>query len=291
MISVVIPAFNEERAVRATVEAVRAALAKADAADAEIIVVDDGSSDRTAEEAEQVGAHVIRKPQNIGYGHSLKVGIKAANYDTIVIIDADGTYPAESIPDLLAQFRRGFDMVVGSRTGKFYRESWLKAPLRRVLQMLVEFTAGRAIPDVNSGLRVFSRKTIMPFFDHLSDAFSFTTSATLAYMLRRKYVEYVPIPYNQRVGSTKVRLFRDSLRTLQYITQAILFYNPLKIFLVLVFGLVLGAAVLLALGLLFGMTFASTLGIQSLIAAALVFAIGMLADLIRQMGIRPENRD
>jgi glycosyltransferase involved in cell wall biosynthesis len=290
MISVVIPAFNEERAVRATVESVRAILAKIDAGNAEVIVVDDGSSDRTAEEAEGAGARVIRKPQNIGYGHSLKIGIAAAKNDTIVITDADGTYPAESIPDLLAQYRKGFDMVVGSRTGKFYRESWLKAPLRRILQSLVEFTAGRAIPDVNSGLRVFSRKTIMPFFDHLSDAFSFTTSATLAYMLRRKYVEYVPIPYNQRIGSTKVRLFRDSLRTLQYITQAILFYNPLKIFLVLVFALVVGAGVLLLLGL-FGFGFASTLAIQCLIAAALLFAIGMLADLIRQMGIRPENRD
>ena len=290
MISVVIPAFNEERAVHATVESVRAVLAKIDAGNAEVIVVDDGSSDRTAEEAERAGARVIRKPQNIGYGHSLKVGITAAKNDVIVITDADGTYPAESIPDLLAQYRKGFDMVVGSRTGKFYRESWLKSPLRRILQSLVEFTAGRAIPDVNSGLRVFSRKTIMPFFDHLSDAFSFTTSATLAYMLRRKYVEYVPIPYNQRIGSTKVRLFRDSLRTLQYITQAILFYNPLKIFLVLVFALVVGAGVLLLLGL-FGFGFASTLAIQCLIAAALLFAIGMLADLIRQMGIRPENRD
>lgn len=290
MISVVIPAFNEERAVRATVENVRAVLAKIDAGNAEVIVVDDGSSDRTAEEAESAGARVIRKPQNIGYGHSLKIGITAAKNDVIVITDADGTYPAESIPDLLTQYRKGFDMVVGSRTGKFYRESWLKAPLRRILQTLVEFTAGRAIPDVNSGLRVFSRKTIMPFFDHLSDAFSFTTSATLAYMLRRKYVEYVPIPYNQRIGNTKVRLFRDSLRTLQYITQAILFYNPLKIFLVLVFALVVGAAILLLLGL-FGFGFASTLAIQCLIAAALLFAIGMLADLIRQMGIRSENRD
>lgn len=288
MISVVVPAFNEENAVAGTVAAIRATLEAAGYTGSEIIVVDDGSSDRTGEEAEKAGARVIRKPHNIGYGHSLKVGITAATHDTIVITDADGTYPIEAIPGLVERYKAGFDMVVGSRTGSHYRESWFKYPLRRVLKWLVEFTAGRAIPDANSGLRVFSRKTVMPFFDHLSDTFSFTTSVTLAYMLRRKFVEYVPIDYHKRIGTTKVRLFRDSLRTLQYIVQAIVFYNPLKIFIILSLGLVGGGLLALLMGA-GGVAGATTVGFQAVIAAVLVFAIGLLADLLRQLEFKPEE--
>lgn len=288
MISVIIPAYNEENAVGETIVSIRTTLDEAGYQDYEIIVVDDGSSDQTAEAAGKAGARVISKPQNIGYGHSLKVGITAATHDTIVITDADGTYPIAAIPSLVQRYQDGFDMVVGARTGEHYRESALKSPLRRVLKWLVEFTAGRAIPDVNSGLRIFSRASIMPFFDHLCDTFSFTTSVTLAYMLRRKYVEYIPIDYHKRVGTTKVRLFRDSLRTLQYIVQAIVFYNPLKIFIILAFAL--GCMGFLGLGLrLAGVESAGMVGFQSFIAAVLVFALGLVADLLRQIEFRPDE--
>ena len=121
-------------------------------------------------------------------------------------------------------------MVVGARTGKYYRESIMKSLLRIILKFLVEFTAGRSIPDINSGLRVFSKKTITNYLQHLCNTFSFTTSLTLAYMMTGKFVEYIPIEYGKRMGVSKVRLFRESLRTLQYITQSIIYYNPLKLF-------------------------------------------------------------
>jgi glycosyltransferase involved in cell wall biosynthesis len=287
MISVVIPAFNEEGAIAETVAAVQGVMVDAGFDDFEIIVVDDGSSDRTADLAEGAGARVIRKPQNIGYGHSLKVGITAARHDTIVITDADGTYPIDKIPTLLERYHAGLDMVVGARTGVHYHETWFKSPLRKILRWLVEFTAGRHIPDVNSGLRIFSRRMAMPFFPHLSDTFSFTTSITLAYMLCRRYVEYIDIPYHKRVGATKVRLFQDSLRTLQYIVQAILYYNPLKIFLVLCLGLI-GFAGILVLLRLMGIEGMGELAGQAAIAAVVVFAIGLLADLQRQVGRQVE---
>ncbi|CAA7621342.1 glycosyltransferase family 2 protein [Magnetospirillum sp. SS-4] len=284
MISVVIPAYNEEGAVAETVAQVREILATNGFQDFEIIVVDDGSADRTAEVAANAGARVIRKPQNIGYGHSLKVGIAAATHDTVVITDADGTYPIDQIPALVERYRQGFDMVVGARTGAHYRESWLKSPLRAILTWLVEFACGRTVPDVNSGLRVFSRDSITPFFTHLCDTFSFTTSITLAYILRRKYVEYIPVPYHKRIGTTKVRLFRDSLRTMQYIVQAIVFYNPLKLFLLLSMILTLGA--LLALGgSLAGLAGGAMLAGQALIAAVVVFGLGLLAEMLRQIDL------
>jgi glycosyltransferase involved in cell wall biosynthesis len=247
-----------------------------------VIVVDDGSVDGTAAEAERAGAHVVRNRQNIGYGHSLKVGIAAARHDTIVILDADGTYPADRIGDLVAKYREGFHMVVGERTGRYYRESWIKAPLRRLLQLLVEFTAGRRIPDANSGMRVFSRADAMPFFPFLSNAFSFTTSITLAYMLQYRYVAYVPIAYNERVGKTKVRLFRDSLRMLQYIVSAILFYNPIKLFIVLSLVLIAIGLAATVLALLGRSLFLAGVGVASMLFAVLVFAMGLLADALRQ---------
>src|SRR5262249_6848680 len=140
----------------------------------EIIVVDDGSTDGTGRIAAEAGAKVVRHPENIGYGRSLKDGIAAAQHDIIAIIDADGTYLPSDIPRLMTELERGLDMVVGARSGGHYRESWLKAPLRRVLTRLVEFTVGRGVPDVNSGLRVFRRSTILPYFPQLCNTFSFT---------------------------------------------------------------------------------------------------------------------
>jgi glycosyltransferase involved in cell wall biosynthesis len=145
----------------------------------EIVVVDDGSQDETGEEAVRTGARVVRHPHNVGYGRSLKDGIQAAIYDTIVICDADGTYPAAAIPELVRLYQVGFDMVVGERHGPHHRQSVMKSSLRVLLRFLVEWTAGRRIPDINSGMRVFSRAAAIKYFPHLCETFSFTTSMTL----------------------------------------------------------------------------------------------------------------
>lgn len=286
MITIVIPAYNEAGGIRGTVESLRLTLSTTSEADAEILVVDDGSSDDTAGLAAQAGATVIRHPHNVGYGQALKSGILAARNDTIAIIDADLTYPAEVIPSLVAELRKGFDMVVGARTGHHYEGSVFKGPLRQILKFLVEFSAGRHIPDANSGLRVFSRQTILGYLPHLCNTFSFTTSLTLAYMLTGRFVTYVPIPYHERVGRTKVRLFKDSLRTLQYIVQAILYYNPLKIFLLLTLitmGLSVTGFVIAAMT---GLNAPYFLGVGGLLMAIIVFALGLIADLLRQILVR-----
>ena len=234
-ISIVIPAYCEELAIEHTIREINLVCEKNQIDNPEIIVVDDGSSDQTAQIAKDHGAKVIHHPHNLGYGRSLKDGILAAQYDTIVITDADLTYPFDQVPLMIAEYKKGYDMVVGARTGKNYHESILKAPLRKILKFIVEFSAGRKIPDINSGMRVFSKKTIQPFFPHLCDTFSFTTSTTLAYSMKGKFIKYIQIPYNQRAGKSKVRLFKDSVRTLQYVLQAINYYNPLKLFYYLLF--------------------------------------------------------
>jgi glycosyltransferase involved in cell wall biosynthesis len=282
-ISVVIPALNERDSIAGTVERVRAVLGQAGLEPFEVVVVDDGSKDGTGELARQAGARVLRHAHNVGYGRSLKDGITAARYDTIVITDADGSYPIEDIPALVARYREGFDMVVGARTGKHYRESVIKQPLRIILKRIVEFTANRKIPDINSGLRVFSRATAMQFFNHLSDMFSFTTSMTLAYMMNAKFVHYQNIDYHERVGRSKVRLFRDSVRTLQYIVEAATYYNPLKIF--FFFGMIcLGlAAASIIFGIVLQLVSAFLLGVGAILLGIMVFAMGLLAVLLKQI--------
>jgi glycosyltransferase involved in cell wall biosynthesis len=282
-VSVVIPAYNEENGIGLTVRSIRDVFRRAGFGAYEIVVVDDGSSDMTAHHAHEAGARVVTHPHNVGYGRSLKDGIAAARHDTIVITDADGTYPVERIPDLLQQYTRGFDMAVGQRTGEHYKESAIKAPLRSILKYLVEFTAGRRIPDINSGLRVFRRDTVLPYFQHLCDTFSFTTSLTLAYMMTGKFVAYLPMDYHSRIGKTKVRLFRESLRTLQYIVQAIIYYNPLKIFLIMSALCLLFAAFTLVVAMIFQITSAFILSVGSILVAILVFALGLLADLLKQI--------
>ena len=280
MISVVIPAFNEEASMRPTLERLRALPAFDNW---EVLVVDDGSSDRTSEVAAALGARVLRHPDNLGYGRALKTGIAAATHDTIVIMDADGTYDPGDIPRLVAAHAHGFDMVVGLRSDVHLKESSFKTGLRWVLTRLVEFTAGRRVPDVNSGLRVFSRATIQPYFGQLCDTFSFTTSQTLAYMMTARFVSFVPITYGTRHGRSKVRLFRDALRTLQYIVQSILYYNPIKLFL-----LAAGFSALFTVALaIVAVTVSTTTALIVLAigsaASMLLFGLGLVADLLRQI--------
>jgi glycosyltransferase involved in cell wall biosynthesis len=283
MISVVIPAFNEQGAIHHTVEEIRSILESMNIDGYEIIVVNDGSTDATGEEAREVGAKVVNHPHNVGYGKSLKSGILAAQNDAIVITDADLTYPFDQFPKLYEEYKKGFDMVVGRRTGKHVNPSIFKSPLRRILRFLVEFTAGRKIPDINSGLRIFSKKTIFPYFNHLCDTFSFTTSLTLAYMMTGLFVSYIDIPYARRHGTTKVRLFRDSLRTLQFILQAITYYNPIKVFLLFAVFCLLFSCIGFLISYLLHVNAGYYLGIGGVLTSIIVLCLGMIADLLRQI--------
>lgn len=286
MISIIIPALNEQDEIGRTIARLRQVLSNGAIGAYEIVVVDDGSCDETAARAEAAGARVLRHPHNVGYGRSLKDGIRAARYDTIIINDADGTYPIEAIPDLLARYNQGYDMVVGARSGKHYRESLIKMPLRRVLRFLVEFTAGRSIPDINSGLRVFQRSSALEYFDHLCDTFSFTTSMTLAYMMTGKFVAYIPIEYHKRVGKSKVRLLRDSMKTLQYIVEAAIYYNPLKMFALMACIVLVSSFVSFALALIAKLNVFFFVGVGGIISSVIIFSLGLLAVLLRQIMVK-----
>ena len=226
-VSVVVPAFNEEAGIGPQVISVGQAL-EAAGMTGEIIVVDDGSSDRTAEEALQAGARVLRHLSNRGYGASIKSAILAAKFEIIVIIDADGTYPADQIPHLVAQLEDA-DMAVGARSGKQVHIPWERRPAKWVLGWLAERIAGRKIPDLNSGLRAFRKSCAVQYFPILSDRFSFTTTSTLAYLADDYRVVYRPIDYHKRVGKSKIvpRHFMDFMAL---VLRSAMLFQPLRVF-------------------------------------------------------------
>lgn len=278
-VSIIIPAFNEGAYIAETIDGLKKAFEATDI-EAEIIVVDDGSSDDTANGAGQAGVKVLRHPCNTGYGNTIKTGVANASHEIIAIVDADGTYPLDALPQMVRELdEKGLDMLVGARQGRIYHGSLTMRLARFLFKMLCWFTVGHSIPDVNSGLRVMRKDLIVDFWRVLCGGFSITTTITLVSLLSGRFVSYTPISYFARKGRTKVRFRRDVLWTLQVIVRSILFYNPIKAFLAL--GLILLAAgvVIISVAIyLPHIRFELSLMSAFIVATFIIIAIGFVAD-------------
>ena len=279
-VSVVMPAFNEAQMVGAQIERIREVMDRTNCP-YELIVVNDGSTDDTANAVRQHRVHLINKKYNKGYGAALKTGIAAAKYDWILIIDADGTYPAENIPDLLGALPE-YDMVVAARTGKNVHIPLVRRPMKWVLGRLANYLARQPIPDLNSGLRVF-KKSLAEKFEHLlPSGFSFTSTITMSMLLNDYRVLYLPIDYHKRVGLSKVRALHV-YDFLLVILRTAIYFNPLRFF------LPLGAVFFLAglVKLIFDSahrTFSAAAGI-SLLAALVIWAVGLISDQLSRIAL------
>jgi glycosyltransferase involved in cell wall biosynthesis len=278
---VVIPAYNEEAGIQPVIHSIRKALA---GYDYQLLVVDDGSEDQTGELAREAGAEVLSQPMNRGYGASLKAGIRSASHDRIVIIDADGTYPATAIPNLVAGLD-DYEMVVGARIGANINIPFVRRPSKWVLRHLASYLAGRRIPDLNSGLRAMRRDLVARYTHLLPSGFSFTTTITLATLCRDHLVKYETIDYHARMGKSKIRPYH-AFEFLILILRTIVYFNPLKVFLpigaVLVFAGLLKTIYDVWIGDL------SESAIFAFLAGGLVWVIGLLSDQISRMGMRPD---
>tara|TARA_B100000315_G_scaffold24032_1_gene20783 strand:+ start:112 stop:975 length:864 start_codon:yes stop_codon:yes gene_type:complete len=278
-VSVVIPAFNEERAVANVVNDYRRALSGL-GGEFEIIVVDDGSTDGTRAAAVGAGADVLGPPSNMGYGHSLRRGIRAAQHEWILITDADNTYPAATATRLV-EMADHYDMVVAARTGRYFHGSLVRRLARWLLILLASFVTGRHIPDVNSGLRIFRKDAVLRYFDILSTGFSFSTGLTLAMISDGLGVHFISSKYRAREGESKIRAGRDSLRMLQVIVQAAVRHNPIKIFTLLTAFTWIVAVLLIVLWAIGGSGTLLLAGLIGLFFGILIFGQGLIAEASR----------
>lgn len=282
-LSVIIPAFNEEAAIESVVNNLDRILASSGAT-YEIIVVNDGSKDATGIAARKTKARVIDQPVNRGYGQAIMTGIASAKYNFIATIDADSSYTAEDLVKLMPHAEKN-ELVVGRRTGKEYRGRLLKYPARIVFRHLAEYVSGEAIPDINSGMRIFRKDvfTSLPAI-HFCRGFSFSTTMTLMFLAGGFCTAFVPIEYRVRSGQSKIRYFRDTLRALQILFEIAVHYNPIKAILPVC-----------AIPFIFALAFASSflytssgvalvLALFSFYTSLVIFAIGMVLLQIRMSG-------
>jgi glycosyltransferase involved in cell wall biosynthesis len=232
--SVVIPCYNEEDAIAETLDELLGKIPED--ADYNIIVVNDGSTDRSGEilaglEQKLDRVSVITHSQNRGYGAALKTGIQASGAEYIAITDADGTYPNERLHELVDICKtRDRDMVVGARTGANVTYSKLRAFPKYFLRAWVSWIARYPVPDINSGLRVFRRDTTMRYIRILPNSFSFTTTISLAMLTNYDRVHYEPIDYMERVGKSKIKPIRDTLRFIMLILRTGTYFAPMRVF-------------------------------------------------------------
>lgn len=234
LFTLIVPAYNEEGAILETIKSLRGYLAEA--GPYEMLVVNDGSDDRTRAILEQAAADdpdltVYHHSRNAGYGSALKTGVRRARGEFIVITDADGTYPNERVPELVSKCAEGWDMVVGARTGDDVTYPLIRKIPKVFLKAYASWIARQPIPDINSGLRVFRRDLAEKYLHILPGGFSFTTTITLAMLTSYRRVLFVPISYHPRVGKSKIKPIRDTLNFVQLIARTGMYFAPVRVFL------------------------------------------------------------
>jgi glycosyltransferase involved in cell wall biosynthesis len=276
-VTIVIPAYNESEAIITVIRKVRETMDKT-AYTYEILVVDDGSTDHTGDLAEREGSRVIHHPQNRGTGAAIKTGFRAASSDYVAIIDADGSYPAESIPDLLEHVK-DYPQVIGARTVEKGTKRFLRSFMKNIIRMFATFLAGTKIPDLNSGLKAFQRKEAIPFFHLCPDGFSFVSSMTLAFLTNGLPVKFVPITYRKRIGRSKFRPILDTYRYLLTVIRIVTYFAPLNVFMPLCLVMV-GAGIFKGVLDFFWTGTLQESDILLVVVGFLVGVLGVLADLI-----------
>jgi len=221
-VSVVIPAFNEEEGIADVVTRLAAF-----GPWREIVVVDDGSTDRTAERAAAAGARVVRHPYNKGNGASVKTGIREATGEVVLLMDADGQHdPAEAAAVIGPVGVH--DMVIGARRSA--DQALVRAAGNATFTALASWLTGRPIPDLTSGFRAARRDALLDVLHLLPNGFSYPTTSCLAFLKAGRNVLFVPITARRRVGKSKIRVLRDGVRFLLIILKIVTLYSPMKVF-------------------------------------------------------------
>ena len=278
-ISVILPAKNEAEGLQRTLPVLREHFP-----DAEIIVVDDGSTDATAAIATEHGARVLSSPYPMGNGAAIKRGARAAGGDVLVFMDADGQHDPMLIARLLDKLDDGYDMVVGARDASGQANAG-RGAANAFYNRLATWMTGHKVADLTSGFRAVRADKFLEFLYLLPNGFSYPTTSTMAFFRSAYPVAYVPIPVAARIGRSHIRPVRDGIRFLLIIFKIATLYSPLKLFAPAGLGFFL-----LGLGY-YGYTFASehrftNMSALLLSAAVIVFLIGLISEQITSLTYR-----
>lgn len=228
-LSVVLPAKNESAAIGTTLERIHTQLAQCSMGSAEILIVDDGSTDNTAALALAAGARVVQHPYSKGNGAAIKTGAREATGDVIIFMDADGQHDPADMPRLLAMVDAGHDMVVGARQ-KGSQASMGRGIANGLYNRLASWMTGHKVEDLTSGFRAVRADRFREFLYLLPNGFSYPTTSTMAFFRAGHSVTYVPIHAGKRIGKSHIRLLRDGARFFLIIFKIGTLFSPLKIF-------------------------------------------------------------
>lgn len=277
---IIIPVFNEEKAITSTVKKIQAVASSVISWKFEIICVNDGSSDGTSKILRHIkGITLLEHGTNRGYGAALQTGLNFSPHDWVFIVDADATYPLEDFPRFLAAAEGDAAMVIGARRGIGISLSPLRRFARWILRKMAHVLTGVMVPDLNSGMRIFKKQLFLEFKNLLPYGFSFTTTLTLASLYNNYQIKFIPIDYAQRVGASNIRPVRDFFGFLMLIVRIATYFEPLRFFLPLsiltvAIGFAKGTRDFIFLGHIGALAvIVSILGIQ-------FFVLGVLAEVI-----------
>ncbi len=270
-VTIVLPAYNEEQALEKVLKELKLL-------GTPVLVVDDGSTDRTAEMAQKAGAAVVRHPYNKGYGAALKTGAREARTDYVLYFDADGQFHTEDIKKVAFE-REKYDMIIGARP----RERTFKDVGRRIMRATASYLSGKSIPDINSGFRLVRRQRVLELMHLLPDGFSFTTTITLAMLQAGDSVKYTPVRVRPReTGKSGIKSVRHFARFMLYIVRMIMLFNPLKVFLpVSILLFLIGFPVFLYY-LVTGLHISQT-SLMVMLFSLVIFLFGLVADVIAML--------
>jgi glycosyltransferase involved in cell wall biosynthesis len=272
-LSIVIPAKNESGAIGQAVAGAREKYP-----DAEIIVVDDGSTDDTASVAENNGARVIRHPESLGNGAAVKSGARAASGEIIAFMDGDGQHDAAEFEALFAKLDEGFDMAIGARSSGSHANVgrlWANG----IYNVVASWLTGRRIPDLTSGFRVVRAEMFKRFLYLLPNGFSYPTTITMAFLRAGFPICFEPIPVAKRIGKSHIRPLRDGIRFMVIIFKIATLYSPLKIFVpISAFFFATGAGWYLHTYMTIGRF--TNMSMLLFSASVIVFLIGLISEQI-----------
>lgn len=280
VISVIIPVYREEKAIGRVVENTHNVLRHLSYS-FEVIVINDGSDDASADKARRAGARVISHPYRMGNGAAIKTGIRHARGHIMVMMDGDGQHNPADIPRLLEKIGP-YDMVVGARSKKsqtrFYRDlaNWL-------YNSFASYVCAYPIEDLTSGFRAIKSSIARSFVSLLPNTFSYPTTLTISTLRSGFSVAYVPIETRYRVGKSKIKLLRDGTRFFLIITKIATLFSPMKIFVPVSSFLFFGALAYGLCKMLFvDGRYGQTAGLV-MIMAVIVFMVGLVSEQVTQL--------